>query len=399
MQAIINFFRGNLRLEVAGPFPERFLNICAANGVGFWEVEWLDAHTLRLTVARRDMHRAQELGAKALCAVDICARAGAPFFASRFRRRYGLLVGLTLSLLAVAVLSRVVFTVEITGCDRVPEQTVRAELARLGLKPGCFGPALNVRAIGNQLLLNVEELSWFTVNVHGIRAEVEVRERLPVPELEDVVTPCDIVAARDGLITKIHALNGKALVAPGATVVAGDRLITGFLSYEDEAKSGAIVATQEVRAQGEVWARTWRTLEASTPLHVQVKEYTGKDRTHFALCVLGKRINFYRNSGISYAHYDKITENKPLSLPGDMTLPVSLIAERYQEYTPAQAPVNGDSAETFLKNRLETDLTQLLGTGQAVALSWRTETQGDLLTVTLDAECLEQIGTASDETR
>ena len=57
MQAIINFLRGSVLFTVTGAFPERFLNLCAQAGVGFWDLEWLDPHTLRLRVSRRDARR------------------------------------------------------------------------------------------------------------------------------------------------------------------------------------------------------------------------------------------------------------------------------------------------------------------------------------------------------
>ena len=57
MQFIVNFLRGSVSFTVTGAFPERFLNLCAQNGVGFWGLTWLDAHTLSLRVARRDARR------------------------------------------------------------------------------------------------------------------------------------------------------------------------------------------------------------------------------------------------------------------------------------------------------------------------------------------------------
>ena len=36
MQAFINRLQGRVRLEIEGAYPERFLNICAANGLPFW---------------------------------------------------------------------------------------------------------------------------------------------------------------------------------------------------------------------------------------------------------------------------------------------------------------------------------------------------------------------------
>ena len=58
MQKIINFFRGSVRLEVTGPFPERFLNLCAQNYLSFWDVQWLEDGGVRLTLSRRDSRRA-----------------------------------------------------------------------------------------------------------------------------------------------------------------------------------------------------------------------------------------------------------------------------------------------------------------------------------------------------
>ena len=51
---IINLLRGSVRVEVTGAFPERFLNLCAQEGLAFWDMEQPDSHTLRLTVAWTD---------------------------------------------------------------------------------------------------------------------------------------------------------------------------------------------------------------------------------------------------------------------------------------------------------------------------------------------------------
>ena len=47
LKRTVNFLRGTVRLEAEGPFPERFLNLCAQNQVLFWGVEWLDQTRLR----------------------------------------------------------------------------------------------------------------------------------------------------------------------------------------------------------------------------------------------------------------------------------------------------------------------------------------------------------------
>lgn len=106
MQRIINFFRGSVRLEVTGPFPERFLNLCAQDYLSFWDICWLPDGGLRLTVSRHCSRRARALGEKVGCSVTDAGEGGVPSFLRRFRRRYALLLGMAVSLAAVCVLSQ-----------------------------------------------------------------------------------------------------------------------------------------------------------------------------------------------------------------------------------------------------------------------------------------------------
>lgn len=57
LKRMVNALRGSVRLEVSGAFPERFLNLCAQRGIVFWNVEWLEATRLRLTVTRQGSGR------------------------------------------------------------------------------------------------------------------------------------------------------------------------------------------------------------------------------------------------------------------------------------------------------------------------------------------------------
>ena len=76
MQKIVNFIRGTVRLELKGAFPERFLNICAAENLPFWQVEQPDEHTLRITLAGQDRRRAVEAAKRSLCQVTEVGREG-----------------------------------------------------------------------------------------------------------------------------------------------------------------------------------------------------------------------------------------------------------------------------------------------------------------------------------
>ena len=163
LKRMVNALRGSVRLEVSGAFPERFLNLCAQRGIVFWNVEWLEATRLRLTVTRQGSGPARALGDKVLCTVVPAEQSGVPFFLGRFRRRYALLVGLALSLTAVCVLSQFVLTIEVEGNEAVSTAEILTELRRQGLRPGVYGPGLDEGTISSAALLGIA----FIKNIYG----------------------------------------------------------------------------------------------------------------------------------------------------------------------------------------------------------------------------------------
>ena len=390
---IVNLFRGSVRLEVTGDFPERFLNLCAQRGTAFWAVEWPESHTLRLTVAWRDRRGLEELAQRTGCVIREGKKRGMPPFLLRFRRRYAFLAGLALALLAVCVLSRFILVIEVEGNERVATQTILTELRRQGLRPGVYGPSLAVRDISNGVLLQLDDISWMAVNLHGIRAHVLVREKVLKPELVDESIHGSIVAEAPGIITRIEAWAGDAAVEEGATVVAGDVLIWGSVRMDPPQWSENPTLWMPVRAMGRVEGRTWRTLTASIPLAAEVKTYTGEESTRWSVTALGQRRDFFQNGGIPFDRYDKISRTWNLKLPGGDVLPFFLRRETLREYETETLPLDPALAQAMLEKRLLEKLTQLLGdTGREVSHTFAAGQREGRLVVTLTAECEEELG-------
>ncbi len=390
---IVNLLRGSVRLEVAGDFPERFLNLCAQRGTAFWAVEWPDSHTLRLTVAWQDRRGLEELAQRTGCQIREGEKGGMPPFLLRFRRRYAFLVGLSLAILAVCFLNRFVLVIEVEGNDRVPTQIILSELRRQGLRPGVYGPSLAVRDISNGVLLQLDDISWMAVNLHGIRAHVLVREKVPKPELVDESILGDIVAEAPGIVTRMEVWSGDEAVAEGATVVPGDVLIRGSVQMDPPQWSEQPVRWMPVRAMGKVEGRTWRTLTASIPLTAEGKAYTGEKSTRWSVTILGQRRDFFQNGGIPFDRYDKISNTWNLTLPGGDALPFFLRRETLRAYETVSLPIDPASAQAMLEERLLEKLGELLGeTGREVSHTFSTGQRDGTLVVTLTAECEEELG-------
>lgn len=393
LQRLVNALRGNVRLEVEGAFPERFLNLCAQRGILFWNVEWLEDTRLRLTVTRRGSRQAAPLGERVLCTVTPAAQHGMPYFLARFRRRYAFWVGLSLSLAAVCILSSFILTIEVKGNTTVSTAQILTELRRQGLSIGTYGPGLDERTVGNKTLLQLPQLSWISINLYGTRAEVLVREAVEAPEVVDASDYGSVVARASGIITKVEALTGEALVKVGDTVLEGETLISGTVRLEGPAYSeNPEIGRIQVRASGRVYARTWRTLTAQLPLEAQVKRYTGEETTRWSLTVLGRRADFFGRGGISFDRYDKISRTWTLTLPGGREMPLALNRETCRAYETETLAVEQSAAEAMLKERLLEALEETVGEGEIVSTDYTVETADGMLKITLQAECREEIG-------
>lgn len=391
MQKVINYLRGSVRLELTGAFPERFLNICAAENVPFWKVEQSDPHTLRVTLATLDRSRAEQLANRSMCQLREVGRRGMPAFLSRFRKRYALLVGLIVSILAVCILSRFILVINVTGNQTVSRSEIVSELNRLGFGIGSYGPGVNERDLVNRALLDLKDIGFLSINIKGIRAEVLVREAPKKPDIVDKSKPADVVATRDGVVLKVGAKAGQEAVKEGDAVLKGEVLISGLVTYE-RGGEGGIFSSRQLRAEGEVWAITERTMCRSIPLTTVGKgAYQGR-KTWYALRLLDHRIKFYGNSSISYDNYDKINYEYTLTLPGGLKLPVSWIKTVTSAYTPTSVTLTRDSAEAYLKDQLKGALEKAVADGEVLSKSWKTGEKDGVLTVTLKASCNEQIG-------
>lgn len=392
MRRLMNFLRGMATLRVEGPFPERLMNLCAQEGVDFWGVSWLDGHTLRLTTRRETLSRLRKLAQRAGCEVQVEGSRGLPDFLLRFRRRYAFLVGLTLSLCAVLLLSRFVLTVEVKGNERVPTAVILSQLRQLGVRPGVWGPGLDRNQLAQEAVTKLEDVAWMGINLHGTRLEVIVREETNAPKRVDEGGYFDIVAEADGIITQVEAEQGQAAVREGDTVLAGEVVISGIVSIEPPKHHDIPVQYYQTHARGRVWARTWRTLTAAIPMEVQVKDYTGAETRRWSLELMGRRVELFGKRP-GWERYDQTSAVHRAVLPGETALPIALTREEFREYRTKAAALDLGAAQTMLEGRLAGRLAALVGEdGTVESTQFTAKVEDGLLKVTLQAECLEEIG-------
>ena len=84
MTGLLNRLRGQVRLRVECPFPERVLNLCGARELAFWDLRWKSATAFTCRVSRRDYRTLRQVSEKLECVLTVVGREGAPFFSCGF---------------------------------------------------------------------------------------------------------------------------------------------------------------------------------------------------------------------------------------------------------------------------------------------------------------------------
>ena len=385
MQSVINLLGDKVRVTVECAYPTEFLNLCAAHAIGLWDVSRRDEVTLDVSMTARAYRRLRPLLEGHHMEVHAVHRRGAPILLRQIRKRYVFLIGLVLALTVTWVMSLYILEIQVEGNELVPQAVILSAMADVGVEIGAFGLGINPEIIRHEVLLQLEDVAWITVNRNGSRATVIVRERIHPPDRIPEEEKTAVYATRGGIIDEMVIWEGVPLIELGDTVEMGQDLITGrveTLAY----------GTVFVRADARIYARTWYTLSMSMPLERFEKVYTGEVSTKSRIFFGESRINLYFDSGISYRTYDKIVETSDFVLPGGIVLPIRRERRVYTAYDPVVTRLDETTAALYLQERLLERLEELIGpTGQVLSTRFEVEIGDGVVTVQLRAECREQI--------
>ena len=386
---VLNYLRGQVTVEVESAAPERVLNLCAAHGIPFWGLTWLSELRLRAAIDRAELPRLREVLTRTDAVLTVVRTEGAPEVWRQYRRRYVLLAAAAVLAAVLALGSTHIWAFQVTGNDTVPTETILRTLEKYGVALGARS-RIDQEALRNQVLLELPDVVWLTVNMRGCTAHVQVVERQRPPHLYADGEITNVVAARDGLVTKIQALDGQAQVMAGTTVTAGQVLISGVVDSDQR-------GYRLLHGMGQVWARTWYELSVSVPLTVQEKGQEVGAVTRLAVDIGRNRIKIYGKGSMTDPDCDKITVYRTARLPFGLTLPVTLVTERTVRHAvnETERPVAAACAEgeAQLMTQLQAALEQT--GGQLLHHRFDAVRQGTRLVVTLHAECEEQIGVSS----
>lgn len=388
MKRLLDSARALVVIRITGASPQELINRMALANIPFWDLERRDELCWFVTMYAADYKHLRPMIRRSMCRTRVMKRRGLPFFARRMKKRRVLLAGLALCILAAVILPMFVWSYQVEGNETVPEEAILRALDEIGVGVGTFGPSIHPSVVKNKMLLKIPQLAWLTVNVSGGRATVVVREETPKPDILDENMVTDLVASTTGVIDEMEILRGREQVKVGQTVLEGETLVSGVIQHKSY---DTLLAVQQVRSMGEVYAITWRKLTARMPVEYRQKTYTGEKKTKFALLIGKKRLNLYLDSGNSYEEYDKITHRDYLTLPGGLSFPLGIEKTVIRAYESAPVTMPTEQAQALLeKYLLEAVKAQMTG-GEILDSTFAVSLCDGLLEVSAVCRCREQI--------
>ena len=295
-----------------------------------------------------------------------------------------LYTGLVLFFAVSLLLPTRILTVEVEGNQTIPSGKILEAAEEAGIK--LFTPCAQVRSekMKNALLSAIPELQWAGINTYGCKAVISVQERAASgPMQKDTKTVSSIVADRDGIIQSFTALQGSVQCREGQAVKKGQVLISGYTDCG--------ICIRGERAQGEVYAQTLRTVRTVTPSVCQARELQHRQQ-RYSIILGKKRINLWKDSGIWDSTCGRISREYRLTLPGGISLPVSLVCETLSWYSQAEQAVDTEDARGELLSFSQNYLSEQMIAGTVSYADEVLDTKPGVYLLTGQYICTEMIG-------
>lgn len=347
-------FRGYVRIRAKGFSAERFMNMAAFRGAYLWDISF-EGVAVTMKAAAEDLPTLEVCAEKTGCSMEVLAWGGLPVFFRRLKGRQVWTVGVLCFAAGLYLLSSFIWVIRIEGNERVKQEDILSACRELGLKPGTWKGNVDTAAVTKELLLQFSELSWVSVGIEGTDVTIRLAETIEKTEIIDRETPCDIVAAEDGMILQITAERGTPMVKVGDVVRKGDVLISSALVIGLE---GEEQHTEYTAAEGAVTARIWQRLTEEMPLRYEEKQYSGVEEENHSILFSEKELDIIHPSGEGVWEKELLKET-PLML-GDFRLPVSFKKEIWKEYEMIEKERTLEETKSLLEESLRKKTENLL---------------------------------------
>ena len=385
LKILLNYILGYVNIRVEGFFIERFINICISKKILLWNMKREKSTILYANIGIQDYKKLKNIAKKTKTRINIQSKKGMPFLLHRYRKRKIFVGLLAIIFIALFMMSKFIWNIEIKGNTRISKTEIMEELNKNGLKIGTYKRKLNANSVINKVRLDRGDIAWIGIDIEGTNAIVEIKETSEAPEIIDENEYCNIVSNKEGMITKINVQNGTAVVKEGDIVKEGDTLVLGYLE-------GKYTGIRYVHAKADIEAKIWYSKKEKVFLKQQIQVSTGATEQKYTLNINNFKINFYKTLS-KFENYDTINENKKLMLFSNFYLPIELIKKTNCEYKYEEKIYTEEELTQITQEKIEKELEkEIVQTENIINKQTNIYPNEDYIEVEVIYEVLENIG-------
>lgn len=319
---IERLFRGWVNVSVNASSGYSLINALRSNGV-VCRNQRSSGNELHFAVRRRDKGLLDQLADEKGTELTLHEEFSLPGLLHKYRRRFGIPIGLILGTILLVYTANVVMVIDIEGNETITDEEILAALEECSVKRGVFIGDVDFYRSELHIRSSFDEIVWVGMRHTGNRIVVEVMETSSAPESLSDRIPCHIVADKTAQITKTSVLSGQLTRKAGDAVKEGDIIVSGIWADEN----GHMTFTH---AAGDITGVYEEEQTFFCDSLQNVRAFTGLETEQKSLDLFSMRIplGFGENP---YSDYNIRTENTPLTLFGK-DLPISLERKVFMEY-------------------------------------------------------------------
>ena len=306
------FLYGYVIIKVYGKGAERFINICLRRNIDVWNIKPFD-DGIEMCIYIKDFFHIRQVRKKSNVKIKISQRRGIKHLMRLYRKRYLFLIGFALCIIFFAVSAQFIWVVEINGVENSDINGIISTLDSIGIKSGALKAKLPDGMESKAAIINNNDhIAWAWVYIEGAKARVEIYEQIIPPNILDKDTPCDIVAACDGIINHMVVKNGEEVLNDGDAVKTGDVIISGKVATYKEGYPEEYIY---VHSMADIMAYTTHSKNGDYKLYYESRVPTGKNRYMVSLEVFGKMFSLPLGRMFDTVKYTEVNVNKePISI-------------------------------------------------------------------------------------
>ncbi len=357
---IFKFLKGYVIIKVFGKNSERFVNMCLHNGFDISDIE-PDEDGLSMKMANKDFRLVRRIVKKCGVRIKIVKKCGFFVYVGENKQRVMFPLCGILVCIFFTVASQYIWCVEIDGAYDADTDKILEVLRDHGVYVGAPKSKVSeVSEIKAAMLREIDGVNWAWLYTEGAKAKLQLQEIIKAPDVDDMYTPTDIIASRDGYVRSAIVTRGERRVNSGMTVCAGDVLVSGKVPVF---KEGYPEKYMYVHSQARIFADTIRMASGDFKSSEELRIKTGSSKKRISLRIFGKQFDLFKDKTCGYAEYDIADEIHDLEFPVIGYSGISLVVSNVYEIRTAEHKLTEDEVLSRARETLETEIGSRLGTG------------------------------------